>query len=173
MKEKMNIKAERGLDGKISYVISRYADSENDIFFQNDVDLIKIKEVDGIWYYMHLGLFLIKIPIEYIDNVFSIVDDKTWEHLEYEIVKYMLNDYYDSDEGFRTYISDNNYSITDIRQNTDSEDVFSKSFCDMFYDTVEYFDNCAVIKTDASNSKIERILLRPKNEKHVETISWE
>ena len=52
-----------------------------------------------------------------------------------------------------------------------SED-YVVAFCDSFYGLTDYFDSWAVINTD-DKGDINKIILRPKEDKHIETINWE
>ena len=168
-----NINAIRNQDGSIDYSINYTVDSENELFCRDDINNIKIKESDGIWYYLHLGLFFIKVPVDFIDKNYSVIDDTVWEHIEGEIIKYILFDYYSMDEQFRDYINENNYDISDIKQNIINNEKCVELFCDKCYDLTDYFDEWAIIEPDASNSRIDRISIRPRSKKHIETISWE
>lgn len=167
-----NITALRNADGSIDFTVSYTVNSENELFCRDDIDCIKIKE-DGIWYYLHLGLFFIKIPVEYLERNYSVIDDSVWKSIEGYIISFILNDYYGSDESFRAFIKDNNYNISDIKQDTAKADTCVEKFCDKYYDLVEYFDEWVIIIADTSNSRIEGIKLMPRKDKHIETYNWE
>lgn len=169
-----NARSERMPDGSINYSISFNLKSENDIFkYDNNSELVVIKEQDGKRYYLHLGLFIVKIPYEYAHDRIKERPSDFWNFVECKILDYILNEYYDNNDDFEEYLKLHNFNINEIKRRLEKSIDFIDEFCNYYYDVVNFFDSWAVIETDQYYENIERILIRKRSKGHIETIKWE
>lgn len=170
-----NAISKRMPDGTIDHVITLNLKSENDIFkYDNNSEIVVITEEDGNKYYIHLGLFIVKIPFDYADGKIKDNDFDFWKCIEEKIIDYILNDYYyNNNDGFEDYLKSLNYNIDEIKSRLDGADNSVDAFCNYYYDLVDFFDNWAVIKTDTSFQSIDRIIIKKRSLNHIETIDWE
>ncbi len=172
-----NAISERMPDGTVRYTVSCNLKSENDIFWHDrNTDSIIIKENDGISYILHIGLFIIKVPYEFVLKKKVQYGEGIWYEIERNIIDCILNDYYENNESFRSFLEQKNYDIKEIKEkinNTkDSSADVSELFCHYYYDITEYFDTWAVLKTNDDFSEIRSIILKQKSKEHNETVNW-
>lgn len=159
-------------DGSISYTVSYKLKSERELFsLDNGLDTIVLSEEDDK-YIVHLGLFIEKLPFDNASEKIKSGEEAFWKEVEKNIINYILTDYYNKDEGFKEFVFKNNYDVQAIREELEKSDEYVTAFCDSFYSLTDYFDSWAVINTD-DKGDINKIILRPKEDKHIETINWE
>ena len=178
--KKYKVISERMPDGSINYNVSFNLKSEDDIFwFDREIENVIIKESDGRNYYIHMGLFFIKVPYEYVLKNNDEPDKDIWKKTELAIIKYILHEYYDNNHSFRLFLRQKNYDIKKIRKifksnafDDDIDDDIIESFCHYYYDITDYFDTWALVDTDDTYSEINNIILRKKSDNHVETVNW-
>ncbi|MBQ9200335.1 MAG: hypothetical protein IJ141_09180 [Lachnospiraceae bacterium] len=200
-----SIIAKRQPDGKIWYMSSDIVDSEHDIFFNNEeTEYVSFMDTDNIWYCVHMGIFIVKLPLDFVkDKICSVesyefIDKQNnridefkscesnfknisedvideidfWESIDRAIITYILKDYYAESEDFRKYMEENSFRRDEIIGIIEDKKDGIKYFCEKYYDVINYFDNWVLIKTDDTNSSINKIVLKKKGDKHIETSNW-
>lgn len=168
-----NALSKRLQDGSIEYTVSYNLKSENDLFcVDSDMETIVLDEADDR-YIVHFGMFIVKIPFKYADERIKENGDEFWKEIEKKIIDYILSDYYNLDENFQKYVSDNNYDIDAIKGKLEAADNYVDAFCNSGFGLTDYFDSWTVIKTDDSYNNIEKIIMKPGKDEHTETIKWE
>ena len=168
-----NAMSKRLPDGNLEYTVGYKLNSENELFLlNNDLDTVMMYEEDTE-YIVHLGLFMEKLPSKYADEKIRVEGDAFWKGIERKIINFILTDYYNDDENFKMFVKNNNYDVAAIKDEIEKAEDYVIAFCDLYYGLIDYFDNWAVVKTDDKFSEIKKILLRPKEDEHLETIKWE
>lgn len=164
--------AKRLQDGSISFTVNYKLKSESELFlFDNGLDTVVISESDGK-YIIRLGLFIEKLPFDYADEKIKSGEEAFWKGVEKNIINYILTDYYNEDDSFKDFVRNNNYDVQAVKEELEKSEDYVVAFCDSFYGLTDYFDSWAVINTD-DKGDINKIILRPKEDKHIETINWE
>ncbi len=132
-------------------------------------------DTDGKWYYIVPGPFRIKMPLELVDEN---LDESGYEmdflnRIENNLAKYILEQYIQKDSSFANLIKNNGLTPETILQNICSK---GRRAMYLFYDEYpqlfSYFDDWILIKATDDNRFVEQIIMRPKTEKHIETIEW-
>ncbi|MBQ9278532.1 MAG: hypothetical protein IJ224_07845 [Lachnospiraceae bacterium] len=171
--KRYNAISKRMPDGSIEYTVKYNLKSENELFFiDDDLDVVVLNEPDDK-YIVHLGLFIEKLPFDYADEKIRVDGEAFWEMIEKNIINYILSDYYNEDDGFRKFALSNNFDVYNIRKELEKSDDYVDAFCNSFYKLTDYFDSWAVVKIDNNSGEIKNILLKPKEDKHIETVKWE
>ena len=168
-----NAVSKRMTDGSLDFTISYKLESENELFFlDNDLDVLILYEGDKK-YIVHLGLFVEKIPYDFVEYKIKVAGNLFWKQIEKIIIDYILTDYYKEDYNFKNYMCENNLDVSFIKKELEKSDDYVDAFCNSFYSLTDYFDSWAVIKTEEDFMTINKILLKPKEDEHIETINWE
>lgn len=132
-------------------------------------------DTDRRWYYVIPGPFRIKIPLEniwYATHEGEIDEFDYLKEIQREICRYMLSDYLVEDVAFAEMLK---------REEINPEELFTKLLeeshplyylFDQHRKVFSYFDDWILAITEDIDRKIVRYIMKPKTEKHIETINW-
>lgn len=132
-------------------------------------------DLDHQWYYIIPGPFRIKIPLELIENH---LDETGYEfdyrrEIENEVVSYILTEYIQQDDNFRKYLEQEKYCLENVIEDVKDEGRLSvMKLYDNYRKIFNYFDDWILIITDDEDKKITDIVVKKKEEVHVETCEW-
>lgn len=139
------------------------------------IDFGYFYDLDHRWYYIIPGPFRIKMPLELIDNN---VDERDLEFtytdkVEDRILKYILTEYVQKDCDFQKYLEQNGYCLENVMEDIKEDGLMrTRKFYDNYKKIYEYFDDWILLKTDEANTTITDIIVKKKEEKHIETCNW-
>ncbi len=139
------------------------------------IDVGYFYDLDHKWYYIIPQPFRIKLPLELIGNH---VDDnghefKYREEIVRKIAEFIFNEYIYQDTGFVKFLNDEGYdpkSVLEDIMNCVKHPLYD--LADKYNKIYKYFDEWIVVKANADNTEIEQIIMRKKEDKHVETCEW-
>ena len=161
-----------GLTGEAFWV----GTTEREIFSRIAfVDYGYFYDSDYKWYYIHPGPFRIKIPLELISNNLDCegYEFNYLQQIQVEIVKSMFRSYRAFDVDFNDFLECNEYDADTIVETITREGTHALyHLYEQYRKIYEYFDDWIVIKSDNTYTDIEKIILRKKENKHMETIQW-
>lgn len=160
--------------------------SEQEIFGKIAfVDVGFFYDLDNRWYYVFPGPFRLKIPMHLM---VACVDTTRYGYVEREflheadrLLVETIRRRYEEDEDFRAYLAGNGY---DRDKFTESMEVVLRQEnaqpCQSRADLLRerhpviygYFDDWAVVRPNKDWSAIQDVLLRKKEDKHLETLYW-
>ncbi len=139
------------------------------------VDYGYLYDTDNHWYFVQPGPFRVKMPLELISNNLD-EDDFEFEFLhkvEDKILKFMFNEYKDSHPEFEDYLEKGKYSIPEIMENITDDGTLSIYYLfEKYRGVFNYFDDWILIKSNEENTEITEIVIKKKEDKHIETIEW-
>lgn len=133
-------------------------------------------DLDNKWYYVIPGPFRIKIPFSLIKH--------SLENAEYEfdyckfikkrIVEYIFTEYKACDKCFADFLVQNGYIETNSIINKVMNSVNSPVYelYDKYMKIFGYFDDWVVIVADERGNEIEQIIMKRKEQVHIETNNW-
>lgn len=150
------------------------------------IDVGFFYDLDKKWYYVKPGPFRIKIPLELMVNC---VDGRRSSH---EVGKFIdgveeqlcqkIRDLYDESEDFRSYLEASGYNRKKFMESMDAvirmegADYWLRRpnlLWDHHRKIFDYFDDWVVVVPNEDNTAVQDILMRKKEEKHMETIYWD
>lgn len=132
-------------------------------------------DADHKWYYVCPGPFKIKLPLELIANN---TDDEGYEFdylmkIETRIVRFIFNEYKETDYSFRNYLEEKGYDskkiLDEIIQKGDN--ALYKLY-DSYKELYNYFDDWILIRANSDCTEIKEIIIQKKKDIHVETYLW-
>lgn len=143
-------------------------------------------DLDNQWYYVFPGPFRLKIPMHLM---VACVDTTRYGYVErdflYEVDRLLMETIrrrYEEDEDGRTYLAGRGYDRDKFTESMGAvlrleEAQPCQSRADLLRERhpviYGYFDNWAVVRPNQEWSAIQDILLRKKEDKHLETLYWE
>ena len=132
-------------------------------------------DLDYKWYYFKPGPFRIKIPLELIENN---LDDEGYEfnyirNVEKEIAKFIFNEYMMQDIAFAKFLCEEGYNAQQVLEDITGKD---RRALYVLYDKYrkihDYFDDWILVKANSNYTKIDQIIMRKKENAHIETCEW-
>lgn len=139
------------------------------------IDYGYLYDTDQRWYYVIPGPFRIKIPLMHIFYATEGGKKYEFEHIQeiqYEIVRYMLGDYLAGDPVFAALLKEKQIDPGKLLTELLEDDDPTYQFFDCYNSLFSYFDDWILAVTGSGDWKIERYIMKPKTEKHIETIDW-
>lgn len=138
------------------------------------IDFGYFYDMDERWYYVVPGPFRIKIPL---DMVVKNLDEENFEqafiqNVEKEIITFICMGYRMRDEKFAGLVEDDGVPVEQIIRDAESSRWPITEFYDRHRKLFDYFDDWVLIKSNKDGTEISEIVLKPKKEKHIETIYW-
>lgn len=139
------------------------------------VDYGYFYDLDHRWYYIIPGPFRIKVPLNLIEGG---LDEDYYEFdylrkLEDQILRYIFTEYMQENRDFEYYLEQEGCNpetvMTDIEK--DGQLNIWKLY-DKYQNIWRYFDDWIVIKTNEDDTKIVGIVVRKREDIHVETCNW-
>ena len=114
--------------------------------------------------------------IAFIDyGYFYDLDEQEYEftyrrEIEDKVMRYILTGFAQENPSFRDYVELNNSSLTSITEGIRKEGRLSMcSFFNRYEKIFQYFDDWVLIKTDADDIEVTDIIVKKKEETHIET----
>ena len=146
------------------------------------IDFCYFYELDNKWYYIIVGPFSIKIPFVLIQHHLQ----ESGYEFEYcrlvkrKIVEYIFTEYKETNKEFADFLEGNGYGdinfvMDEIMKNTNDPDDMTDPVYELYkrYNFIfEYFDDWVLIIPDESGTEIAQIIMRKKEEVHIETSHW-
>ncbi len=132
-------------------------------------------DTDNQWYYVMPGPFRIKIPLMNIYYATNEGEEYEFDYLgkiQQEIARYMLGDYLAEDTAFAALLKDKKTAPEELLAELLKEGNSLYHLFDHHRGVFAYFDDWILAVTDEDDRKITRYILKPKTEKHIETIAW-
>ena len=131
-------------------------------------------DLDNKWYYIIPGPFRIKIPFELIEHCLETAEYEFdyCNHIEQLIAKYIFTEYRNNNIEFAELLRQNYEDIDNI---VDEILTSSRPIHVIFekYKTIfNYFDDWILITTDEMSKEVSGIIMRKKDERHLETFLW-
>lgn len=132
-------------------------------------------DLDSRWYYIIPGPFRIKMPLVFIGQH---LDKEGFEfkyryEIEDRILRYILTEYHDKTPEFREFLEQEGYCPEEVMQSIKCKGKLSvMKFYEGYQKIFKYFDDWVLIKADETNTEIREILVKKKEENHVETNEW-
>ncbi len=139
------------------------------------IDYGYLYDTDQRWYYVDPGPFRIKIPLMHIYHATNEGEEHEFEHLheiKREIARYMFGEYLAADAAFAALLNDNQIAPEELLADLLKEYDPLYGLFDRHNNIFSYFDDWILAVTEDEDRKIARYILKPKTEKHVETIEW-
>lgn len=139
------------------------------------VDYGYLYDTDQRWYYVIPGPFRIKIPLMHIYYATNEGKECEFEHvreIQQEIIRYMLEDYFAGDSIFAALLREKKIDPGKLLTELLKEDDPIYRLYDHHNSLFSYFDDWVLAVTEDEDRKITRYILKPKMEKHIETIDW-
>lgn len=139
------------------------------------VDYGYFYDLDHRWYYIIPGPFRIKVPLNLIEGG---LDEDYYEFdylrkLEDQILRYIFTEYMQKNRDFEYYLEQEGCNpetvMTDIEK--DGQLNIWKLY-DKYQNIWRYFDDWIVIKTNEDDTEIAGIVVRKREDIHVETCNW-
>ena len=139
------------------------------------VDYGYFYDLDHRWYYIIPGPFRIKVPLNLIEGG---LDEDYYEFdylrkLEDQILRYIFTEYMQKNRDFEYYLEQEGCNpetvMTDIEK--DGQLNIWKLY-DKYQNIWRYFDDWIVIKTNEDDTEIVEIVVRKREDIHVETCNW-
>lgn len=139
------------------------------------VDYGYFYDLDHRWYYIIPGPFRIKVPLNLIEGG---LDEDYYEFdylrkLEDQILRYIFTEYMQKNRDFEYYLEQEGCNpetvMTDIEK--DGQLNIWKLY-DKYQNIWRYFDDWIVIKTNEDDTEIVGIVVRKREDIHVETCNW-
>ncbi len=138
-------------------------------------------DIDDKWYYVLPNTFLIKVPLEYLGvryikskGEFNSCDECV--QIDKLVAKCILEEWYSTNDCFQSYVCEHYpQGIESIKQDVYNGEDNPCHLLYLKYSLIyEWFDDWAVVNINESNTEIEGIVLRPRQdeENRVETIDW-
>lgn len=168
-------------------------DSEDKIFRQiHFVDYAYFYDLDQKWYYIHPGIFTFKIDLEaiwrYMQKTGGQFENKYIERIEGFIIKEIFENQYWKDLEFQRYANERGIDdetatqtvkkLESILYPNNEEEEDEDALFNFLYDFVrdgkripDYFDSWVVVEPD-DDMGVSKILMRKREEKHLETNQW-
>lgn len=151
--------------------------TERDIFSRIAwIDYGYFYDLDHKWYDIIPGPFRIKLPLELMKNKFAeygynesdfqrIIGDK--------VLKYIFNEYRYSHSDFNDFLENEGYDLEKVIKEIEYEGTLSMyELYRKFYKIFAYFDDWVLIKADDDCKNITEIIVRKKEDTHLETCNW-
>ncbi len=132
-------------------------------------------DTDRRWYYVEPAPFRIKIPLMNIYHATIGGKENEYEYLremQSKIIRYMFGDYAAEDEAFAAMLEENGIDPGEIIAELVKNDMPLYNLYDRHEKIYSYFDDWVLAVTEDNGKKIARFILKPKAEKHIETIEW-
>lgn len=132
-------------------------------------------DLDKKWYYVIPGPFRIKMPLELVGNH---LDENGYEmHFREDIadmvLKYIFGEYRDTYSDFNAFIENGKYDMETVYKDIDAYGKLSMyKLFEKHHQIFAYFDDWVLIKTDDAYRDITEIIVKKKEEKHIETCEW-
>ena len=134
-------------------------------------------DTDNQWYYIIPGPFRIKMPLELVYNN---TDKDVYEFdfkrkIKSDFMEYIFTDYLKENPDFMNFLEMNGYKPEEILEKTKSNklDLYDPYNLFKHYKPVfEYFDDWVLVKTNKACTEVEKIIVKKKAEKHMETCDW-
>jgi len=151
--------------------------TEREIFSQIAfIDYGYFFDSDERWYYIVPGPFRIKIPIMLVYNNLGkdYYEFDFLKKLEKDILKFIFSEY--KNEKFdalitlkyETYKKDKQDILDEIINQKYPTEYFWENYKSLF----DFFDDWILIKADSKRKNVKKIIVKEKEEKHIETIFW-
>lgn len=132
-------------------------------------------DLDSRWYYIIPGPFRIKMSLELIEQHVN-EDGYEFEYIrkvEDQILRYILIEYADENSDFRNFLERERYCRENVIQSIEDKGILSVMKLYKYHKKIfEYFEDWILIKTNDMNTEISDIVVRKKEDKHVETYQW-
>ncbi len=132
-------------------------------------------DTDRRCYYVVPGTFRVKIPLMNIYHATNGGKEREYEYLreiQREIVRYMLGDYAAGDDAFAALLEENQINPEEINAGLEKSYTPLYDLYNRYGKVYSYFDDWVLAVTEDDDRKIARFVLKPKTEKHIETIEW-
>ena len=132
-------------------------------------------DLDKKWYYVIPGPFRIKMPLELVGNH---LDENGYEmHFREDIadmvLKYIFDEYRDTHSDFNDFIEKEKYDMETVYKDIDAYGKLSMyKLFEKHHQIFAYFDDWVLIKTDDAYKDVTEIIVKKKEEKHIETCEW-
>lgn len=163
--------------------------SEREIFSQIAfIDVGYFYDLDNRWYYVSPGPFRIKIPLELVYNSVDpesqsgFPEGELLADIDRRVIQKIM-ERYEEDEAFRSYLKDKDYdreafqAAMETVLRKEGQYGFSTGCMQRLWEehrnVFGFFDDWVVICPNEDNTEIRDILMRKKEDKHLETIHWE
>ncbi len=150
--------------------------TEREIFSQIAfIDYGYFYDIDHQWYYVEPGPFRIKLPLAHIYYATNEGEEFEFDYLQKvkkEIAQYMLGAYLAEDAVFAELLKDKKINPEELLAELLGEDYPLYHLFDYHREVFAYFDDWILAVTEENDKKIARYILKPKTEKHIETIEW-
>lgn len=151
------------------------------------VDYGYFYDTDHRWYYIYPSPFRIKIPLKTVSDYLQ----RTGKQYEFDFlgqinrrtIDEIISDWYENDAAFQLFANSHGFGNREVEQTRKNEkDALENEdshlvadFCYGFYKDkqwlFDFFDRWAIARP-CKEPEVVDILLRKKEEKHVETIDW-
>lgn len=132
-------------------------------------------DTDHRWYYVIPGPFRIKIPLEHIYHVTKEGSEDEFafrREISQKIIRYMLGDYVTKDAAFAETLKEKEIKPEELLAELTADDFPIHRLFERHKDIFSYFDDWILVVTSEDEKEIVRYVLKPKTEKHIETIYW-
>lgn len=132
-------------------------------------------DLDNKWYYIIPGPFRIKMPLELIDRN---LEDENSEYdfctrVEDKILRYIFEEYIEKESAFKRFLDERKYDVEDVIKNISEDGLLSAmNLYHTYQEIFDYFDDWILIKTNTEASEIMDIVVRAKDDTHIETCYW-
>lgn len=132
-------------------------------------------DLDSRWYYIMPGPFRIKMPLELIEHQVN-EDGYEFDYLAKvgdQILRYILMEYPDKEPDFKFFLEQEGYCLENVIQGITNKGMLSiMELFEKYKKVFEYFDDWILIKANDANTEIKEIVVKKKEENHVETCEW-
>lgn len=139
------------------------------------IDFGYFYDLDHKWYYIIPGPFRIKIPFELIEHCLETAEHEFeyCNYIEHLVAKYIFTEYWDSNPEFAELLRQNyddiDAMVDEILKSSHPIHVIFNEYTKIF----RYFDDWVLITSDETGKEVGGIMMRKKEEKHLETFLWE
>ena len=139
------------------------------------VDYGYFYDLDHRWYYIIPGPFRIKVPLNLIEGG---LDEDYYEFdylrkLEDQILRYIFTEYMQKNRDFEYYLEQEGCNPETVMTNIEKDGQLNIwKLYDKYQNIWRYFDDWIVIKTNEDDTEIVGIVVRKREDIHVETCNW-
>ncbi len=148
--------------------------SEKDVYKKLAcIDFVYFYDLDNKWYYIIPSRFNVKVPFGLMENALEDKDEFDFrDELMKKTLEYMFTEYKNDNADFANFLKENNYDADEVLNKSLNFRYIFSDFSKEYRKIYEYFDEWVVIKTNENETVVKKIVLRKKEEKHVETCEW-
>ena len=149
--------------------------TERDIFSRIAfIDYGYFYDTDNKWYYIEPGVIKMKLPLELIRNNLDNGDSEYdfLSKLDHDTFELIFGDYYNGHEEFRDYLKGMDITKDKLGEIMTECGGSLYGLYEQYNSILKYFDDWALVKADQDNTDVKEIILKPRTDKHIETIEW-